>query len=76
MAKQQKQQYRAHNGNLQWRPSIALTMLLNEDGAGFCLACGHEQAGIEPDVCRDTCEHCGAEKVYGAEELALMGLTY
>ncbi len=41
--------------------------------AGFCLACGEQQDGCEPDARRYECECCGARKVYGAEELLLMG---
>lgn len=39
---------------------------------GFCLACGAEHEGIEPDARRYTCESCGEAKVFGAEELVLM----
>jgi hypothetical protein len=43
------------------------------DNPGFCLACGAEQDGCEPDARRCECESCGARQVYGAEELLLMG---
>ena len=43
-----------------------------QDGTGFCLACGAEAYGVEPDARRYECEECGAKKVYGAEELLLM----
>lgn len=39
---------------------------------GFCLACGAEHYGIEPDARRYECEECDAPKVYGAEEILLM----
>lgn len=39
---------------------------------GFCLSCGKEAEGCEPDARGYTCEHCGAARVYGAEELLLM----
>lgn len=39
---------------------------------GFCLACGAEHDGIEPDARRYECDECGAHKVYGAEELLMM----
>jgi hypothetical protein len=42
------------------------------DDPGFCLACGHEQDGCEPDARRYRCEACGEPQVYGAEELALL----
>jgi hypothetical protein len=43
-----------------------------DDDSGFCLACGYEQDGVEPDARDYTCEECGAHKVYGAEELLMM----
>lgn len=39
---------------------------------GFCIACGAEAYGVEPDARKYECEECGAEKVYGAEELLIM----
>jgi len=42
------------------------------DDMGFCLACGDEAYGVEPDARQYECESCGKEKVYGAEELLLM----
>lgn len=39
---------------------------------GFCVACGYEQDGCEPDMRKGKCEECGALKVYGAEELLIM----
>ena len=42
------------------------------DDPGFCLACGNEQGGCEPDARRYHCEACGEFQVYGAEELAMM----
>ncbi len=43
---------------------------------GICIACGHEQEGVEPDARAYSCESCDARKVYGAEELLmLVGVT-
>jgi predicted RNA-binding Zn-ribbon protein involved in translation (DUF1610 family) len=42
------------------------------DSLGFCLACGTEAHGVEPDAREYECEHCGEKKVYGAEELLVM----
>jgi ribosomal protein L37E len=39
---------------------------------GFCLACGDEAYDVEPDARKYECESCGANKVYGAEEILLM----
>lgn len=41
------------------------------DNPGFCLACGAEAEGVEPDARRYECESCGEEAVYGASELLL-----
>lgn len=45
--------------------------LTSLDNPGFCLACGYEQDGCEPDAREYECEECGAERVFGAEELLL-----
>ena len=42
------------------------------DCVGFCLGCGADAYGVEPDARKYECEECGAEKVYGAEELLIM----
>lgn len=41
------------------------------DNPGFCLHCGVEAEGVEPDACRYPCEGCGAPAVYGAGELLI-----
>lgn len=41
------------------------------DNPGFCLACGCEVEGVEPDACNYECEACGEAEVFGAEELML-----
>jgi len=46
-----------------------------EDQSGFCTACGAERSGCEPDARKYECEDCGEKKVYGAEELLVMGLV-
>lgn len=74
--KSRKMQYVARNGNKQWKPSIEFTMILSENCKGFCLACGKTQSCVEPDARRYECKSCGAPKVYGAEELVLMGLVF
>jgi hypothetical protein len=43
-----------------------------DDNSGFCIACGDEAMGVEPDARKYTCESCGKPKVYGAEELLFM----
>ena len=36
---------------------------------GFCIACGEDADGVEPDARKYECECCGKRAVYGAEEL-------
>lgn len=43
----------------------------DENDIGFCIACGAEAYGVEPDARRYECEVCGKEKVYGAQEILL-----
>ena len=58
------------------RKKISLDRIMeaieSDNHMGFCLACGAEAYGVEPDARNYTCESCGADKVYGAEELLLM----
>ena len=42
-----------------------------DDHLGFCIACGEEAEGVEPDATQYECEACGEYQVYGAEELLL-----
>ena len=74
--KKQKQQYITRNGAKQWKPSIEYVMLLSEAYKGFCVGCGKVQSSVEPDARKYTCESCNAPKVYGAEELVIMGLVF
>ena len=39
---------------------------------GFCLACGAEQDGCEPDAREYICDTCEQPRVYGAEEILIM----
>lgn len=65
---------------LKRHPSITVERVLEAaeremyslDNPGFCLSCGMEQDGCEPDARRYECEHCGEEQVYGAAELLMM----
>lgn len=42
------------------------------DNPGFCLACGVDADGCEPDARGYDCENCGKASVYGAEEVLMM----
>jgi hypothetical protein len=50
--------------------AIAVAVAL-DDNIGFCLACGEEAEGIEPDAYCVKCKSCGKDKVFGAEEILL-----
>ena len=41
------------------------------DNPGFCVRCGAEADGVEPDARKYKCESCGEPGVYAAEELLL-----
>ena len=38
---------------------------------GFCVLCGEDAEGCEPDLREAECEACGEAGVYGAEEVLL-----
>ena len=52
----------------------ALYAELNESCGGFCIECRDVVYGVEPDAWRYRCENCGADAVYGVEELLIRGL--
>ena len=57
-----------------YRP-VQVTMDEMRDGLlGFCIGCGTEVSGVEPDARRYTCESCGKPHGYGLEELLIMGV--
>ncbi len=41
------------------------------DNPGFCLVCGHENGGCEPDARDYECEACGEMAVMGADDLLM-----
>jgi predicted RNA-binding Zn-ribbon protein involved in translation (DUF1610 family) len=67
--------FRTKSGKTRWRPVVTEEELAELDTAGFCVACGAEVLGVEPDARRYECEACGEDMVYGLEELLLMGLV-
>lgn len=68
--------YQAKNGRIQYKPSIKQVEGMMDKSEGWCLNCGKKQSGVEPDARRYVCDKCGEPKVYGPEELALMGLVH
>lgn len=69
-------------GGITVHPSVTLDRVMQtaEDdeaelnNTGICILCGCDQEGVEPDAAKYKCENptCGAELVFGAEQLALM----
>ena len=43
----------------------------NLDNPGFCVRCGADTDGVEPDARDCQCEACGENGVHGAEEMML-----
>lgn len=72
------QKYTTRTGATQFKPAARTLhrIVEGDNDEGFCLACGSHQYGVEPDVRKGKCDECGAMKVYGAEELLLMGLCH
>lgn len=48
-------------------------LIFNDNTQGFCIACGEDAYGVEPDARRYECESCGENKVYGLEEIVMRG---
>ncbi len=46
--------------------------LVSLDNPGFCLACGADADGVEPDARHYRCDSCGRSAVFGADEVLLM----
>jgi ribosomal protein S27E len=46
---------------------------LDDDMAGLCSDCGHEQSCCEPDAERYRCEACGELEVYGPHWYLMTG---
>lgn len=65
--------YRARNGRTLYKPVVEGVSL--DDVQGWCLGCGEEASGVEPDAERYKCECCGEALVFGVEELMLRGLV-
>ena len=71
------QAYTTKSGREQFRPVCSEEEMssLMDDTIGFCLACGDEAYGVEPDARKYLCANCGAKKVYGLQELLMMDLV-
>lgn len=52
--------------------AAAERQMFGTDNPGFCIECGEEADGCEPDAEKYPCEACGERAVYGASELMMM----
>ncbi len=48
---------------------LAKQSMFGLDSPGVCVACGDDAEGVEPDAEGYTCETCGEDSVFGAEQL-------
>ena len=74
----QRETCKFKSGRQGYRPVIEeaeLQQALFSDNLGFCIGCGAETEGVEPDARRYRCDDCGMPCVYGLEELLMMGLV-
>jgi hypothetical protein len=67
--------YHTKRGKTRYRLVVTEDEFAELDTTGFCVACGAEVLGVEPDARQYACEGCGEETVYGVEELLVMGLV-
>ncbi len=52
--------------------AAAESQMFGMENPGFCIECGEDADGCEPDARGYPCEICGENKVYGAAEIMLM----
>lgn len=48
---------------------------LSDCNTGICINCGASTENVEPDATEYTCDVCGFDTIYGAEEFAMMYLS-
>jgi hypothetical protein len=48
-----------------------ISAVQKDDNLGFCIKCGEEAYGVEPDAENYECESCGEFAVYGAEQILI-----
>ncbi len=65
--------YTNRKGVKRYRPVI--TSFADTEQGGICIACGTKRRDVEPDARGYTCEKCGEKKLYGTEELLMMGIA-
>lgn len=57
-------------------PSITFEVIeraiSDDNNLGYCVVCGHEHDGLEPDARNVECQNCSVLQVYGAAEILIM----
>ena len=53
--------------------AVLIDAVESREQIGFCLGCGFQEDGVEPDARGYECDACGEPQVYEAEEIVLMG---
>lgn len=56
------------------KPTLDELIAMIEADLGWCVSCGSELDGLEPDAHDVECDVCGARTGYGAQELLIQGL--
>lgn len=59
-------------GNMKVTLDQVIEAVKDDNNIGFCVNCGAEAFGVEPDARGYMCEACGEANVFGAEELLLI----
>jgi hypothetical protein len=47
-------------------------LMLDHADTGWCVACGQEVDGVEPDARKYPCQSCNQDAVFGLQELVIM----
>lgn len=51
---------------------LIIDAISNDLNNGYCLLCGAEHDGVEPDAHGYQCDECGSHSVTGAEDIMLI----
>lgn len=70
----QVQRYNDPGGKIRYVPVVTEEEIFLGRDLGFCVACGADTDGVEPDTRKRRCSSCGEFSVYGLEELVVRGL--
>lgn len=70
-----KHKTKSKNGEDRFIPAMtteeAEALIFDSEDLGFCIYCGEDAYGVEPDARRYECECCGKNGVWGIPELII-----